>query len=113
MFNENFSHGKKFNFNSDGLIFITLDQYVKDFGNKSFTVREVFINPKSKFGPRACVVSDTHKINLPKHFNSDVEKITNNQQFIDAINNGKCGFQPEQYTDRTGVVRNSGKFIDI
>jgi len=113
MFNEAFNHGKKFTFDSDNLPDTDLTTFVNENGNKQFTVKAVFINPKSKFGPRPCVVCSTLKIWLPNHFLGDVEAILNNQDMIDAINNGKCGFVPSQYTDKNGVMRNSGKFIDI
>lgn len=113
MFNEAFSHGKKFTFDSKDLPFSTLDEVVKENGNKMIEVKEVFINPKSKFGPRPCVVCSTLKINLPKHFVKDIEKILANPDMIDAINNGHCGFMPSQYVDGNGVTRNSGSFCDI
>ena len=113
MFNENFSHGKKFTFNSDNLPFTTLDEVFAKIGNKIITVREVFINHKAKFGARPCLVCDTLKINLPNHFVKDIEKILASQEYIDAINSGHCGFQPAQYQDKNGVTRNSGKFVDI
>lgn len=113
MFNENFSHGKKFTFNSDNLPFTTLDEVVKENGNKVITVREVFINHKAKYGARPCLVCDTLKINLPNHIVADIQKILDNQDYIDAINNGHCGFQPAQYVDKNGTFRNTGKFIDI
>lgn len=111
MFNEAFSHGKKFKFNSDDLPFTTLDEYVKT-SMDSFVVREVFINPKAKFGARPAVVSDKFKMNLPKHFVKDIEKILATPEMIEAINNGKCGFVPETY-EKDGKTYNSGKFFDI
>lgn len=112
-FNNKLSHGKKFTFDSKDLLFTTLDEYIKENGNKIATVREVFINNKAKFGPRGCVVTDTLKINVPRHINNDIEIILNDPELIGLINNGKCGFKPTQYEDSNGVVRNSGEFIDI
>ena len=113
MFNEKFSHGKKFTFNSDNLPMTDLTTFVNENGNKQFIVKEVFINNKAKYGPRPCVVCDTLKIWLPNHFTSDIEAILADPEMIAAINAGKCGFVPSQYTDKNGVVRNSGKFIDL
>ena len=113
MFNEDFSHGKKFNFDSSNLEYITLDNYIKDGYPSEFTVKAVFINNKSKFGPRAVIVSDRFNINVPKHLNNDISKILSNQMYIDAINAGKCGFRVSQYEDNNHVIRNSGNFYDI
>jgi hypothetical protein len=35
------------------------------------------------------------------------------QEDIDAINAGHCGFKTSEYTDGKGVKRYSGSFIDI
>ena len=113
MFNEKFNHSAKFTFNADSLPFVNLNDIIASNGNTTFTVRGVFINKKAKFGPRPCVISDTAKINLPNHFVDDIIEILATPEMVEAINNGKCGFTPCQYTDKNGVVRNSGNFGDI
>lgn len=113
MFNEKFNHSQKFTFNSDSLPFADLKDIIEANGNATIIVRAVFINNKAKFGPRPCIVSDSAKINLPNHFVDDIREILATPEMIDAINAGKCGFTPCQYTDKNGVIRNSGNFVDI
>lgn len=113
MFTEEFSHGTSFKFDSSELPFTTLDEFVKENGNKQIEVKAVFINKKAKHGPRPCIVCSTLKIYVPEHIIKDIEKILSRPDMIEAINNGKCGFLPRQYVDKSGVIRNTGNFIDI
>lgn len=112
MFNEKFSHGKKFNINSDNFPFTTLDEFIKENGNRIIPVKGLFTY-KAKYGVRPVLISDTLKINLPDHCLSDVEAIINDPVLCEAVNNGKCGFKTSQYEDKNGNVRNSGSFVDI
>lgn len=114
MFNENFSHAtKKFTFDSKNLAFTTLDEVIKENGNKTLTVRSMFIDKKAKFGPRPAIITDSLIIYLPDHCMEDVKKIMANDEYIEAVNAGKCGFTTRQYTDKNGKVRNTGNFCDI
>lgn len=112
MFNEKFSHGKKFNINSDDFEFTTLDDYIKAHGNTTLTVLGMFTY-KSKYGVRPCIIADNLKINLPQHLLSDVEAILYDDELVAAVNQGKCGFKTSQYQDKNGRERNSGSFVDI
>lgn len=114
MFNEKYNHNKpNFTFNADDLPYASLDEVIKENGNKVMDVRGVFVNRKAKFGPRPVLITTTLKINLPKHFLNDVETILKDPDAITCINEGHCGFEPCQYEDANGVIRNSGNFIDI
>lgn len=112
MFNERFSHGKKFKINSDNFPFTTLDEVVKENGNSVIPVCGLFTY-KAKYGVRPVLISNTLKINLPDHCLKDVEDIIADDELCEAINNGKCGFLPSQYEDKNGKTRNSGSFVDI
>ena len=115
MFNEiNKSFGPRFTFNSDELPFTNLDDYVGENGNKSFTVKAVFVHVKGKEKYPA-VVSESAKIWLPIHLTETIEAITSNPELITAINEGKCKFTPKQYekTGKYAGTYNSGIFEDI
>lgn len=113
MFNEAFNHGKAFKFDSSNLPYSNLNEVVAENGNKQLEVKGVFINPKSEFGPTCYIVTPSLIVRLPNHFIPDVEKILSRPDMIEAIDNGHCAFIPEQYTDKKGKTRNSGKFIDV
>ena len=112
MFNERFSHGKKFDVNSDDFPFTTLDEVIKENGNKTLKVQGVFAY-QAKLGVRPVLIADGLKIHLPNHCLKDVELIMNDDMLCSAINAGKCGFKTTQYIDKNGVTRNSGSFVDI
>lgn len=112
MFNERFSHGKKFNINSDDFEFTTLDNFVKENGLITVPVKGLFTY-KGKYGVRPVLISNDKKITLPDHCLNDVETIMFDDDCVAAINNGKCGFKITQYTDKNGNVRNSGTFVDM
>lgn len=112
MFNEGFSHGKKFTVNAYDFPFTTLDDVIKENGNKTMKVDGVFTY-QAKLGVRPVLIAEGLKIHLPKHCLNDVNKILTNVEYCQAINAGHCGFKTSQYTDNNGVTRNSGTFIDI
>lgn len=112
MFNENFKHGKKFTVDSDNYPFTDLTTFINENGHRTLTVKAVFTY-KAKYGVRPVLVADCLKINLPNHCLADVEKILENDSYIQAINEGKCGFRTSEYTDDKNVTRYSGSFIDI
>ena len=112
MFDENFKHGKTFNVDSYNFAFTDLKTFVQENGHKTLVVNAVF-HYKAKYGERPVLVAHNLKINLPDHCLKDVEKILDNQEYIDAINAGKCGFQTTEYIDPNGNVRYSGSFVDI
>lgn len=114
MFNENFSHAtKKFTFEAKDFPFTTLDEVIKENGNVTLTVRSMFITKKSKHGPRPAIITDSLIVYLPDHCLEDVKKIMASDEYIEAVNAGKCGFTTRQYNDKYGNVRNTGNFCDI
>lgn len=119
MFNENFSHGNKFTVNTDNFEWVNLSDYVKTNGHKTLTVQKVFTlipsKGKSKGKEKPVLVADNKLIWLPDFLLSDVKKILENDIYIEAINNGKCGFITHEYEDTkydNGTCY-SGTFVDI
>ena len=119
MFNENFTHGDKFTINTDGFVWVNLSDLIKADGHKTFVVQKVFtLEPKKGRGKgkeKPVMVADNKFIWLPEHCLSDVKKILANDEYINAINEGKCGFKTSEYEDTqygNGTCY-SGSFIDI
>ena len=111
-FSDNYAHGKKFTFDSTGLPFADLKEVVEQNGTKVIQVTGVFTY-EAKYGVRPVVVTGALKINLPDHCLKDVQSILEDQEAIRLINEGHCGFAPSTYTDNKGVLRYSGKFVDM
>lgn len=114
-FSTNYSHGKKFNVDSTNFPFVELSEIVKENGHKTLTVQGLFTYTTKKNKTRPCLIADSHKINLPDHMLKEVEKLLNDQEAIDLINSGKCGFKTSEYEDTkngNGTCY-SGSFVDI
>lgn len=112
MFNEKYSHEKKFTYDSSKNEFIELNELVNTHNMKEFPVRALFTYD-AKYGTRACVVTDGFNVNVPKHLNDDVKSILSHDDEIAAINAGKCGFRVKYYIDSNNVQRISGNFFDM
>lgn len=113
MFNEKYSHGKKFTADTEGYEFISLDEYVTKFPtDKPVKVMGLFTF-EGKYGTRGAIVSNGYKITVPEHIVPDIKSILSSPEEVAAINAGKCGFRFTTYTDNNGKVRNSGSFTDI
>jgi len=114
MFTSKYSHGKKFLVDDSKFEFKTLDQYVSDNKDtKSVKVLGMFTYA-GKYGERAAIVTaDGFKVTLPDHLVNDVKSIMDTPEEVQAVNEGKCGFEFRTYADKRGVIRNSGNFIDM
>ena len=112
MFNEKYSHERRFNYDSSKNEFIDLVDYIQNTGNNSFVVRGMFTYD-GKFGERPCIVTDGYNVTVPNHITNDVKSIMSNDAEVAAINAGKCGFRVKHYQDKNGVDRLSGSFYDI
>lgn len=113
MFNEKYSHEKKFNYDSSNCTFIELKEYATTMKVDRFIVRGMFTY-QGKKGERAAVVTDGYLVNVPTHLNEDVKSILSNGDEIEAINNGKCAFKITTYEDTkfgNGICY-SGSFVD-
>lgn len=112
MFNEKYSHGKKFDFDSTNLEYIDLKEYVEQGKTNPFKVMAMFTY-EAQYGTRPVIVSEQYNIVCPNHIVKDVTSIMNNAEEVAAVNSGKCGFKAETYKDKNGVTRYSGQFCDI
>ena len=112
MFNEKYSHEKKFKFDGKDNEWMNVADYVAAGHPQQFTVRAVF-SYDSKFGKRPCVATDGFNITMPNHVLGDVDSIMNHDDEIEAINAGKCGCKITTYQDKNNVTRYSCKFFDI
>lgn len=117
LFNDNFKHGSIFTVNSDEFPFVNLKDIIAENGHKVLHVQGCFTYEHTKgkiTKKRAVLIADNHKINLPDHCISDIEKILANKEYIDAINDGKCGFETSEYEDTNygNGICYTGTFVD-
>ena len=115
MFNENFKHGTTFTVNSDSFPFVNLKEVAQENGLKVLKVQGAFTFQSKKGKERPVLIADNLKINLPDHCLNDIKKLLSNDEYIQAVNDGKCGFQITSYEDTEyghGICY-SGTFCDI
>ena len=108
-----YSHGKKFNVDDSKFEYISLSKFMEE-NPKTDSVKVLgMFTFTGKFGEGCAIIANGYKIRLPKHLLNDVKSILDHSEEIQAVNAGKCGFKFKVYTDKNGVVRNSGEFIDL
>ena len=116
MFNEDFKHGKTFTVNSDNFPFVNLKEIAEENGiDKVLKVQGAFTFEGKRGKLRPVLIADSHKINLPDHMLKDIQKLLSKDEYIQAVNDGKCGFQITTYEDTeygNGTCY-SGIFVDI
>ena len=116
MFNEDFKHGKTFTVNSDNFPFVNLKEVAEENGiDKVLKVQGAFTFEGKRGKLRPVLIADGHKINLPDHMLKDIQKLLSKDEYIQAVNDGKCGFQITTYEDTeygNGTCY-SGIFVDI
>lgn len=115
MFDENFKHGNPFTVNSDSFPFVNLKEVAQENGLKILKVQGAFTFRGKKDKERPVLIADNLKINLPDHCLNDIKKLLGNDEYIQAVNDGKCGFQITSYEDTeygNGTCY-SGTFCDI
>lgn len=112
MFNEIFNNSVKFDYDGKANEYVSIEEYVLNNKTDSGVVKGVWINPKSKHGPRGCVVLEGVNVNVPAHMNKDIDFIRNRSEMVDAINAGKCGIRFYKY-EKDGKEYWSGSFYDI
>lgn len=110
MFNEMFNHSVKFNYDGKDNAYMSIEDYMTDVSDHG-KVLGVWINPKSKHGPRGVIVLDGININVPSHVNAKIEKIRSNPEAVKYINDGKCGVRFYTY-EKDGNTYYSADFYD-
>lgn len=74
-----------------------IDADGEEICTKVFPVLGVYPNEKSMFGPQGMIATDEYYVNLPNSFYDTVLDIRSDPRAIKAINDGKVGFEIEQY----------------
>lgn len=100
----NKSHGNNpFKIDTTKFDFINLESlYTKDGENASYKLLGVYVNKKGRFGAEPVAIIDGYKVNLPKHLLDDVQLILDSDDMVQAILDGRLGFEIEPYTNARG-----------
>lgn len=76
------------------------DLYLLEGKDKVYKVNGLYINETSLFGKSPLGVLDDCFVNLPKHLIEVIEMMLQDDEVIQAINEGKVGFKIYEYTNR-------------
>ncbi len=84
-----------------------------EYKDKIYPLRALYINTKSRYGHTPVAATDLFYVNLPAHLLNDVKNIIQDQNTVNDINAGKCGFKVRVYTNKNGSDSYSVEWVDI
>lgn len=117
-----YNKGSKFTTDISNLSFIKLEDAFKMAEDakavsgyiKPFILTGMFINNKSKFGPRPFVSTPDFLVDLPSHMLDTVKEMLADEAVVDEINHGLVGFVVRTYFSNTYKKDcYSIKFVDL
>lgn len=90
------------------------EMYAKGFNSESntFTVRGAFISKGGRYGDSASLICDGYNVNLPAHMVDEIREIIENQEDVQAINNGTVAAYVYEYENRNGGKSYSIRWVD-
>lgn len=98
-----FNKGKLFDYNKEEKReFVTFKDLNKDYPEKVFPVRALFINTKGHYGDAPVIVTDAYMVNAPQHLLSTVKDMIKSDELVDLVNEGKVGFSLYEYEGQKG-----------
>lgn len=83
-------------------VYVKLEFLYKENGpDMVYPVRGLFINDKGNYGPQAVIATDASMIvNLPQHMTAKVQKMQEDEELTQAINQGLFCFKVYEYTKK-------------
>lgn len=95
-----FNKGHKFTFRTSGDVTYKKLSEIYENDEKTYKVYALYQHI-SKFGLNSVVaISENVLVDLPKHLNENITEILNDNEAIEAINNGLVGFTIYRYTNK-------------
>lgn len=78
----------------------------------AFTILGCFINHGSQFGDQPALVCEGYNVNLPAHMLPEIRDILNDQEDINAINEGRVGAYVYEYVNSRGGKSYGLRWVD-
>ena len=92
-FTNKFNKGKKFNIDTTGFKYVSLEKlYCANGEEKVYPLTAVYINRKSSYGDAPVFATDNCFVNVPSYMLDTVNDILADEEAIEDINNAKVGF---------------------
>lgn len=115
-FAKSYNKGKKFDVDTTGFKYVPMIDFFdeKKEEQRVYTVRGFYINTKGNYGDAPVMATDTCFIDLPHFMLDTIKSVLENEEAIEAINNGLVGFQVYSYEmPKYNRVCYSINFVDI
>ncbi len=74
--------------------------YQRNGKDMIYPVKAIYINTKSRYNDAPVVATDKELVNFPAHLTDTVKQMLQDDEVIDAVNDGKLGFQIYQYENK-------------
>lgn len=114
-FANRFNKGKKFNFDTSNLPFISLKElFEKNGEEKVYPLKAIFINTKSQYGSAPVFATPEYVVNIPQHMMQTVNEILLDSDAVNDINSDKVGFTIYTYkSEKNNLDAYSVNFVDL
>lgn len=109
-FANRYNKGTKFDIDTTGFKYVKL---VELKVGETYKLCGLYINTKGEYGASPVAILEDCFVNLPSHLLDVVRDMLISDETIADIKAGKCGFTPEEYTDKKGKTRVSVKWCDL
>lgn len=101
-FANRYNKGNKFDIDTTGYNFLKLSELEP---GEIYKLVGLWINYKGNYGPSPVAIIDGNFVNLPSYTLSEVQDMLTDDDTINDIKAGKCGFSVRPYRDRNGASR--------
>ena len=97
-----YNKGSNFDVDFENRTWVKLEDLYNEQEGVIFTLEGLFINRKSKFGPRPFAAFDKiYLVDFPSSYLATVEEMIGDPAIVEQINNGKAGFEAKSYMNGT------------
>lgn len=114
-FTDKFNKGKKFNIDTTGFEYITLENlYCTHGAEMIYPLTAIYINRKGIYGDAPVFATNDCLVNIPSHMLEIAEEILSDEEAIEDINNNNIGFTIYTYHSDTYNLDCYGvNFVDM
>lgn len=96
-----YNKGSIFDIDFENRTWYKLEDMFNEQEGVVFHVEGLFINAKSKYGPRPFVAFDKiYLADLPQHMTATIEQMISDPEVVEEINEGRVGFTVRAYMSK-------------
>lgn len=107
------NEGVLFDFPEQDREFISLKDLYNSNKHQAYQLQAIFINTKSKFGDAPVFYIDGYMVNIPQHQLEKAEEMKQDEEFVNAVNQGLIGFRPYEFENKSKQKGYSFELVDL